>query len=56
MAGFAQWRRAGAVALGLAGVFWVLDPAVRLWHDESTAAGATAAMGSAAWVVAQANR
>jgi hypothetical protein len=47
-----QLRRAGAVALGLAGVLWVLYPAVRPWRDESTVAGATAAMGSAAWVVA----
>ena len=52
MAGSVLLRRAGAVALGLAGVFWVLYPAVRPWADESTTAGAADALGSTAWVVA----
>src|SRR5690606_38666479 len=34
----------------LAGVMFVLYPAVRPWRDESTAAGAHAAMSSGAWV------
>ena len=43
--------RLGAAALGLSGVLFVLYPAVRPWHDESTVAGATASMGSQAWVL-----
>ncbi|HEY8473769.1 MAG TPA: hypothetical protein VIL37_14200 [Natronosporangium sp.] len=42
--------RLGALSLGLAGVMFVLYPAVRPWEDESTAAGAYAAMSSGAWV------
>ena len=34
----------------LAGILFVLYPAVRPWHDESTLAGATASMSSGAWV------
>lgn len=43
--------RLGAAALGLAGVLFVLYPVFRPWHDESTADGATASMGSANWVL-----
>jgi hypothetical protein len=43
-------NRLGALALGLAGLLFVLYPAVRPWKDESTVDGAVAAMGSAAWV------
>lgn len=42
--------RLGALGLALAGVMFVLYPAVRPWRDESTAAGAHAAMSSGAWV------
>jgi hypothetical protein len=42
--------RLGAFALVIAGVLFVLYPAVRPWHDETTVAGATASMGSGAWV------
>lgn len=45
-------NRLGAVALGAAGLLFVLYPAVRPWHDESTVAGATASMSSPAWVAA----
>jgi hypothetical protein len=44
-------NRAGALALAAAGILFVLYPAVRPWHDESTVAGATASMGSTAWVI-----
>ncbi len=44
--------RAGAVALAAAGVLFLAYPAMRPYHDESTAAGATASMGSNAWVAA----
>jgi len=44
--------RAGAVALTAAGVPFLAYPALRPWHDEGTAAGATASMSSAAWVTA----
>jgi hypothetical protein len=40
----------GAAALVLAGALFVAYPAVRPWHDETTAAGALASLGSAAWV------
>jgi hypothetical protein len=43
--------RLGAAALGLSGIMFVLYPALRPWHDESTVAGATASMGSSAWVL-----
>ncbi|BCJ70227.1 hypothetical protein GCM10009779_36180 [Polymorphospora rubra] len=42
--------RLGALAFAVAGVLFVLYPAVRPWADESTAEGATAALGSTAWV------
>ncbi|MEU8259767.1 hypothetical protein AB0C02_03975 [Micromonospora sp. NPDC048999] len=42
--------RAGAVALAAAGLLFILYPATRPWEDETTMAGATAAMGSTAWV------
>jgi hypothetical protein len=44
--------RAGAVALAAAGALFLAYPAVRPYHDESTAAGATASMSSNAWVAA----
>jgi hypothetical protein len=44
--------RFGALALAVAGVLFVLYPAVRPWQDESTVAGATKAMSSGAWVAA----
>ncbi|HEX7307955.1 hypothetical protein [Lentzea sp.] len=37
--------------LTAAGVLFLLYPAVRPWEDETTAAGAAAAMGSQAWVL-----
>jgi hypothetical membrane protein len=43
--------RLGAAALGLSGVLFVLYPALRPWHDESTADGAATSMGSANWVM-----
>jgi hypothetical protein len=42
--------RLAAVGLAVAGVLFLLYPAVRPWHDESTVEGATAAMASGAWV------
>jgi len=42
--------RLGAAALAVAGLLFVLYPAVRPWRDESTADGARAAMSSGAWV------
>jgi hypothetical protein len=42
--------RLGALALATAGVLFLLYPATRPWHDESTVGGATAAMTSGAWV------
>jgi hypothetical protein len=42
--------RLGALALGAAGVLFVLYPTVRPWNDETTAAGALQSMGSGAWV------
>jgi len=44
--------RLGALALALAGVLFILYPAARPWHDESTVDGATASMSSPAWVAA----
>jgi hypothetical protein len=44
--------RLGAVALAVAGVLFVLYPAVRPWQDESTVEGATKAMSAGAWVAA----
>jgi hypothetical protein len=42
--------RLGAVAFAIAGIMFVLYPAVRPWDDESTVDGAVAAMSSPAWV------
>jgi hypothetical protein len=44
--------RFGAAALAVAGVLFVLYPAVRPWRDESTVDGARAAMSQGAWVAA----
>jgi hypothetical protein len=44
--------RLGAAAFAVAGVLFILYPAVRPWRDESTAEGAIAAMSSGAWVAA----
>lgn len=44
--------RLGAIALAVAGVLFILYPAIRPYEDESTLEGATAAMSSAAWVAA----
>jgi hypothetical protein len=44
--------RLGATSLTLGGIMFVLYPAVRPWHDESTVDGATASMQSGAWVAA----
>lgn len=42
----------GALCLALAGVLFLLYPAVRPWKDETTVDGARAAMSADAWVVA----
>lgn len=42
--------RLGAPTLALAGALFILYPAVRPWHDESTVDGAIASMSSGAWV------
>ncbi|MFD2766376.1 hypothetical protein [Micromonospora eburnea] len=42
--------RAGAAALAVAGLLFILYPATRPWEDETTMTGATAAMSSSAWV------
>jgi hypothetical protein len=42
--------RLSAAALAIAGVLFLLYPAVRPWHDESTVSGALASMRSGAWV------
>ena len=44
--------RFGALALAIAGVLFILYPAVRPWQDESTVEGATKAMSAGAWVAA----
>jgi hypothetical protein len=44
--------RLGAVMLAVAGVLFILYPAVRPWQDESTVDGAIKAMSSGAWVAA----
>ncbi len=44
------FTRLGASALLLAGVLFLAYPVVRPWHDETTTTGASAAMGSGAWV------
>jgi hypothetical protein len=48
----ASRTRIAAVALGAAGVLFVLYPAIRPWHDENTVQGATTSMSSNAWVAA----
>jgi hypothetical protein len=47
-------NKLGALALATAGVLFLLYPAVRPWHDESTVDGAVASMGSGAWVASHA--
>ncbi|MGN9909178.1 hypothetical protein ACTMTJ_16665 [Phytohabitans sp. LJ34] len=47
-------NKLGAVSLATAGVLFLLYPAVRPWHDESTVDGAVASMGSGAWVASHA--
>jgi len=42
--------RLGALALIIAGISFLLYPATRPWHDESTLDGAVQAMGSGWWV------
>jgi hypothetical protein len=42
--------RLGVIALVLAAVMFILYPVTRPWHDETTVAGATAAMSSGWWV------
>jgi hypothetical protein len=44
--------RWGALTLTVAGVLFILYPAVRPWQDESTVHGAIKAMSSGAWVAA----
>jgi hypothetical protein len=44
--------RWGALTLAVAGVLFILYPAVRPWQDESTVHGAIKAMSSGAWVAA----
>ncbi|MFC0531280.1 hypothetical protein [Phytohabitans kaempferiae] len=43
-------NKLGAFALAAAGALFLLYPAIRPWHDESTVDGAAASMGSGAWV------
>jgi len=45
-------NRWGAVAFAFAGVMFLLYPAMRPWHDETTSAGARESMSSNAWVAA----
>jgi hypothetical protein len=45
-------NRWGAVAFAFAGVMFLLYPAMRPWHDETTLAGARESMSSNAWVAA----
>ncbi|MEU8222238.1 hypothetical protein [Kribbella sp. NPDC048915] len=40
------------IPLTVAGVLFLLYPVLRPWEDETTTAGAAAAMGSTAWIVA----
>jgi hypothetical protein len=40
------------IPLCVAGVLFLLYPALRPWEDETTTSGAAAAMGSTAWIVA----
>jgi hypothetical protein len=48
----AERTRFGAVAFTLAGLLFLLYPAVRPWHDETTVGGARESMSSGAWVAA----
>jgi hypothetical protein len=50
MSAFPARTRLGASALAVAGVLFLLYPALRPWKDESTVDGATKAMSSGAWV------
>lgn len=52
MSGSTPRIRLGAAALAVAGLLFLAYPAIRPWHDEKTVAGATASMGSNAWVAA----
>ena len=45
-------NRWGAIALAFAGVMFLLYPAVRPWHQETTSTGARESMSSNAWVAA----
>lgn len=47
-------RRWGAAAFAAAGLTFLLYPVLRPWHDETTLAGASASMGSGAWVASHA--
>src|SRR5262245_7269945 len=42
--------RAGALALAVAGILFILYPATRPWHDETTVDGAIRSMSSSWWV------
>ncbi len=44
--------RFGAVTLALSGLLFLLYPAVRPWHNESTVGGAIASLSSGTWVAA----
>jgi hypothetical protein len=44
--------RSGALAFAFAGVMFLLYPALRPWHDETTVTGARESMSSDAWVAA----
>jgi hypothetical protein len=50
--GLRPLSRFGAVTLALSGLLFMLYPAVRPWHNESTVGGAIASMSSGAWVAA----
>lgn len=45
-------NRWGAIAFAFAGAMFLLYPAMRPWHDETTLAGARESMSSNAWVAA----
>src|SRR5262249_239522 len=45
-------NRMGAIALAAAGAMFVLYPAIRPWHDESTVSGAPPSLTPPAWVAA----
>ena len=54
MAAAMSRTRLGALCLLMAGVMFILYPALRPWADESTVDGAKAAMASGAWVASHA--